>query len=176
MDALNNLNNTYYSYGLGYFISKIEYKMFKLIKTVFEMLKNYTCTKYKLFIDFICMNILNTEKLNTFSKIVIISAICIHLLRIFVNIIFKKTIILERCSFTLNKFFGSNVLKNKSSLLDKESKIKLTTKDENWMKIKNFVENRNQTVKKYTDREESVNNPFFKIMKFYIDYGRNKNF
>jgi hypothetical protein len=173
-----NLDNSNFSFGVGKFISKIENGLINFLISIYKNISKLIISKYNSFLHFVILNILNTEKLNLYSKITILTSICIFLLKCLTNIIISNKIKIDKCSYNNYLFFNNKIIKNKTSLLEKESQIKILKKEGNWTKVKRYIEKNNKIFgSKLHKKEINEKDPFFKILKFYIDYecqGKNK--
>jgi hypothetical protein len=178
---INNHTNYQLSYGIGAFISNIELRLIKCMISAYRMISNFFNKKYQNLIIFFTNHILNTHKLSMYSKVIILITLFLILIKFISNLITSKSNTLVRPSLSLYKFFNNQIIKNKTSLLDQEHGIKILTKDEKWIKIKKFIYKRNKFSGKISQNtlvsvNEIVQEPFYRIMKFYIDYKNNKNF
>ena len=144
----SNSNNFHLSYGLGAFISKIEFKILNFFLSLYKNLTKFLKMKYQYFLKFFSDNILNSHKLTFYSKIIVLISLCLMLIKFIANVITTKNNKIERPSLAIYKFFNNQVIKNKSSLLDKEHQIKIVNNDEYWLKIKKFVEIKNKNLGK----------------------------
>lgn len=163
---------TVYSLGLGKLISKIESSVIKFFISFYRTLIKFFSNKYRKTLHWMIINILNTGTLSYYSKIIIFSSICLFLAKslilFFKN---KKPSQIEKCSFNNYLFFNNKILKNKSALLDKESEIKFSIKEESWEKISKLIEKNNKMATKgKLMSKSSFDEPFFKFLKYYLDF------
>jgi hypothetical protein len=178
----NYLVNEYkLSFGLGVFISKIELRLIKILVNFYRTICNFFNKQYQNILNFFINHILNTHKLSLYSKITILISICLFLIKFISNLITSKSYTLARPSLCYYKFFNNQIIKNKTSLLDKKHNIKIFFNDNNWIKIKKFIDKRNKISEKVNSTalistNKIIQEPFYRIMKFYIDYENNKNF
>lgn len=176
----NSLADNKLSFGLGVFISKIELRLWKFLISLYRTICNFFSKKYENLINFFTNNILNSHKLSWYSKIIIFISFCLFLIKFISNLITSKSFTKARPSLCYYKFFNNQIIKNKTSLLDKKHSIKIVSNDNNRMKIKKYIDKSKKNSEKTNPNSQISTNkiiqePFYRIMKFYIDYENNKN-
>lgn len=155
--------------GLGYFIDKLENKLFEIFKKIY--LNSIKCTTFvKLIICNLVMKLFEKENLTKFSRYILTITIFYTISKQIYRIFEKKENLLNKIFLSKSDLFFSTHCEN---TLDFQ--IKITSKKD---KLNNFYEYLFPSNKKPTcGQKDSNNKPFFTIIKAYLDYENyKKNF
>ncbi len=160
--------------GLGYFIGRIEYKLLELLKIIHNLSTNYCRNSYKIILYYL-YNLLTQKNFSNLSKSILIFASLTFFATLIYEIIIKnqktkKTIL----SIKSEIFFGEK----RNDNTEKQYNVRIIKKEENWEKLKIFLQNRNKLYNKIEgDENTNLNKPFFKIIKAFLKYEEiKKNF
>jgi hypothetical protein len=166
MNKFNTGNEFNSGIGLGLFIYKIENNIIQFIISVYKFISKLIVQKYRIVLNFVVNTILSKHNLNIFSKGIILTTMLIILMKLLARYITAGKKNLKKITSIPLMFFN-----DKKVPFNKESNIRIIKKDINYEKINKFIECQNSKRNKYNLNTESINEPFFRLVKYYMTYG-----
>jgi hypothetical protein len=166
------MNEVYQYKGLGFLINLLESKIFEIFISLFKLTSN-SFKQISGYILNLVLKITGNNNLSHVSKHVLILHLFLIITKFVYGIIRKNNKkIQNKFSSKPSKFFNQG----KNSFLNSE--YFLIYKHDNWEKIKNFVQKQNNKIgindSHISNSNNDNNEPFFKIIKVFLDYTEHK--
>jgi len=161
-------------FGIGHKITIIEKFVIEIIMKYFKLISRFLLNKFKAIIFTIINHFKSRRNLSFYSKLLILISILLFLLKLFF-----KYINSDKCSLNHKLFFNkinSNGISNIKFFFSKDKAIYVVNRNVNFDKIKKYIKDHKEKLKKKdVEIKESPEDPYFKLIKFYLEYNNSQN-
>jgi hypothetical protein len=160
--------------GIGHQITKFEKILMNLILKYFKFISGFLVNKYKEILGKIIFHFKSSKNLSNYSKCAITICLLYLILKIIVKIFRKdkKQIFNKK----LSNFLFLKTASNKKFTFSEDKSFYIINRELSYEKIKNYIKSHKQKLMKINiDSNEKIDDPYFKLMKFYIEYNKSNN-
>lgn len=170
------MNNDYgiIGLGIGHRITIIENFLINYFLKCYRLLSGSINNKYKMILNKLINHFKYTENLLNYSKCFLLISFILFIIKILLRYFKseKKSIFNKKIS---NYLFLKNS-NNKKLNLSEEKSLYIANRDLNYDQIKKYIQTHKEKLKKFNlDTNENIDDPYFKLMKYYIEYNKSYN-
>ncbi len=170
---MNNHDGKKIGLGLGYQITKLEKFIMDYMIRYCRLISGFLLNKLRTIIFKIINHFKSSRNLSFYSKSLIIMSILLFLIKILLKYFNsdKGCLFNKKISYLLFLKNHSNSGSNKQFLFSEDKSLYLIDRNVNYEKLKKYIKDHKEKLKQLkVESKETVEDPYFKLMKFYLEY------
>ena len=164
-------------FGIGHQITKIEKFIIEIIIRYFKLISRFLLNKFKAILFTLINHFKSSRNLSFYSKSLIVISILLFLIKLFLKYFNsnKGCLSINKNSNLFFKF-NSNVISNTKFLFSKEKSVYVVNRNKTFDKLKKYIrDHKEKSKQENVEIKESPEDPYFKLMKFYLEYNNSHN-